>query len=351
MHNRGPVLYDDTIVRMMHEGSLREAEPDELLQMVNISTLRVSAHLGLARYRRAWAASQLDAICASVGVACTAARRRHAVFEDIAAFADFCTRSGFARIVSSTGTLIAAHRAGKRPIVLHIENPDFVRGIADLEALRRKGVAIYGLAYNHGSPFGAGCLSPADTGVTRLGMEFIRWANATGVAVDISHCSERASLQVIDLADRVTCTHSFRACVNGNPRGKSDHTLRALAAKGSVVGVPLHPGLIGSNGSGKDGFHVFCQHIISLTQLIGPRHVGIGTDWVGNVPRCAVEMLNAMQKKEGEPDLDWAHRTEGYDSISDWPNLIDALFAHGVSSERVEHIQGGSFLAWMRLFM
>ncbi len=68
--------------------------------------------------------------------------------------------------------------------------------------------------------------------------------NQAGMVVDVSHCSERTSLDAIAHSTKpVLVTHSNCRALVTHPRCKSDAVLRALAARGGVMGITHRRGL------------------------------------------------------------------------------------------------------------
>jgi membrane dipeptidase len=94
------------------------------------------------------------------------------------------------------------------------------------------------LSYNTVSPFGAGVLAPASSGLTALGVSAVEKMNAIGVAIDVSHANPKTTADVISRSKRpVLITHAGCAAIYEHPRNKTDEQLRAIANKGGVVGI------------------------------------------------------------------------------------------------------------------
>jgi hypothetical protein len=69
--------------------------------------------------------------------------------------------------------------------------------------------------------------------------EVVEEMNRVGMAIDVSHCSERTSLDAIRLSVRpILVTHSNCRALNPSQRRcKSGRVLRELAGKGGVIGL------------------------------------------------------------------------------------------------------------------
>ena len=75
--------------------------------------------------------------------------------------------------------------------------------------------------------------------------------NRLGMAVDISHCGDRTTLDVIEASAKpVLVTHSnCRALMPRSARCKTDEAIRKLAAKGGVMGVTMERLFVGTGSS------------------------------------------------------------------------------------------------------
>ena len=75
-------------------------------------------------------------------------------------------------------------------------------------------------------------------GMTAHGRTVIREMNRLGIVIDISHASDAAQLQIIEAsAAPVVASHHGLRRFSDHPRTLSDEVLKALAAKGGLVGI------------------------------------------------------------------------------------------------------------------
>jgi membrane dipeptidase len=66
--------------------------------------------------------------------------------------------------------------------------------------------------------------------------------NRVGLAIDMSHSSERSTLEAIEHSARpIAVTHANPASWHSVPRNKSDRVLKALAKSGGMLGFSLCP--------------------------------------------------------------------------------------------------------------
>lgn len=141
------------------------------------------------------------------------------------------TSADVRRIVSS----------GKMAVVLAIESGFDMEG--DLEVLRlfhRLGVRLVQFV-NHNTTNAyadAGLGERHWSGINDHGRKLIAEMNRLGIIIDVSHASDEAQLQIIS-ASRAPVTgshHGLRAFCN-HPRNLSDAVLKAMAAKGGLMGM------------------------------------------------------------------------------------------------------------------
>lgn len=188
------------------------------------------------------------------------------------------SRSEWFRRVDSVDDLRAVPPDGRIGIILSTQNSDHFRTLGDVETFRRLGQRISQLTYNFQNRIGSGFLEHRDGGLSVFGHEVLKKMEEVGMAVDLSHCADRTTLDAIAAATKPPVfTHaSPRALVDGCVRGKTDESLKALAAKGGVVGVPFIRFMI------RTAPPVTVEHVVDhieyLLKVVGAEHVGIGSD-------------------------------------------------------------------------
>jgi membrane dipeptidase len=170
--------------------------------------------------------------------------------------------------------------------------------------------------------------------------------NELGILVDLSHCSEATTLDAIDTSTKpVAITHSFCKALSDHDRGKSDDVIRALGEAGGYFGILTVPFFITTEPTAT--LDHFVAHFDRVVDLIGPQHVGIGTDWGVHFPKPLVDMLNEEMARLGfreEHRVDWGATVEGFRDWREWPNITRALVSRGYSDEQIEGFLGGNFL-------
>src|SRR5215471_2262111 len=135
------------------------------------------------------------------------------------------------------------HRTGKTAAVLDIEcRCDLDGDLSLLRDMYRLGLRSVQLsAHNWTSNYADSCCSPAKWhGLNDRGRAFVREMNRLGMVINVSHASDEAMSQAIDIStDPVIATHHGLRSVNDIPRTMPDWLIQKLAAKGGVIGFQL----------------------------------------------------------------------------------------------------------------
>lgn len=161
-----------------------------------------------------------------------------------------------------------------------------------------------------------------DAGLTAYGAEIAARMNVIGMAIDVSHCGERTSLDVIAASTKpVLITHSnCRAIAPGIAPCKTDEVLRAAARKGGVLGITSVRQFVG-------GPPVSIEHVLNhfdhAVKIAGIDHVGLGSDFdLDPHPMYDTPGLNTPQRVYA---------------------LTDGLISRGYTDDRIRQLLGGNF--------
>ena len=134
-------------------------------------------------------------------------------------------------------------RSGKMAAVLDIEGSfDLDGDLGVLRQMYRLGLRSVQLsAHNWTSNYADSCCSaPKWHGLNERGREFIREMNRLGMVINVSHASDEAVAQAIELStDPVVATHHGLRVVTDIPRNMPEDLMRKLAAKGGVFGFQI----------------------------------------------------------------------------------------------------------------
>ena len=185
------------------------------------------------------------------------------------------------RLIERASDLIAAKEAGKIGIVMGWQNMRPVEDDLDrLYLFHKLGLRVMQITYNYRNFLGDGCLETEASGLSVLGRDAVRLMNELGIAIDLSHVSERTSFDVIELSEKpVLATHANARALVDLPRNKSDDMIRAIARSGGVIGASVYgPMLWDGDTSRRPTIDDFVRHLEYLVEIAGIDHVGFGTD-------------------------------------------------------------------------
>jgi len=244
------------------------------------------------------------------------------------------------RLVESVADVRAAKSAGKLAIGFHLQGAGPLRYDPFLISLYyRLGVRWMILAYNTRNPLGDGCHEPGNAGLSMLGRAFVREMNRVGMMIDASHAGERTSLDMIELSEKpIIFSHSNARALKNHERNVTDEQIRALAAKGGVLGVNSIGAFVNEDHS--SGVPGLIRHIDHIVQMAGPSHVGLGLDVVFYQDFMS-KLYNAgpMMAERGYPRPPWSDlRPEQL------AGLVDAMLALGYGEPAIKGILGENFL-------
>jgi membrane dipeptidase len=244
-----------------------------------------------------------------------------------------------------------AKRDNKLGIILSFESADMLGGqLSSFELFRNLGVRVMQLSYNRKSPFAAGVMEPEGGGLTPLGHDAVREMNRLGIAVDLSHANAATTADALRVSVKPPLmTHAGCAAVHAHPRNKSDEQLRALAAKGGVVGIFDLPYL--SASPHQPTVDDYMAHLEHALKVAGEDHVGIGSD-VGIEPfdtsaKGMAEFAQELEQRRAAglsaPEEDRPTYVVGLNV----PNRIELIAAQllqrGYSAAITEKVVGANF--------
>jgi membrane dipeptidase len=256
-------------------------------------------------------------------------------------------------LVRTAADILKAKREKKFGVVIGTQDtamvgPEFDR----LAQMKKDGVMTVQLTYNNANLSGDGSLEPRNGGLTKLGKATIERIEAEKLLLDLSHGGARTMAEAAAFAKRpLVISHTGSRALVDHPRNTGDDTIKAVAAKGGVVGVYFMPYLTPDQHPKAEDL---LRHVEHIANVAGEDHVGIGTD-NGVLPivldadtKAKLDENQRMRIKSGIAAPGEAVGVypfmDDYNSLDRYRRFANDLAKRGWSEARLEKLMGGNFL-------
>jgi len=225
--------------------------------------------------------------------------------------------------VDHPNDLALARQQRRVGIILGMQDANHLRSVDDVDEFYRMGQRLTQLTYNGGNHLGDGCKVSRDRGLTSFGADVVARMNSVGMAIDISHCGQRTSLDVISASKKpVLITHSnCGVLAPGVARCKPDEVIRAAARGGGVLGITAVRQFVRSAGPAT--IEDVLNHFDHAVKLVGVEHVGLGSDF--------------------DLDAHPAYDIPGLNDANRIYRLTDGLLRRGYTDAQVSMMLGDNF--------
>ncbi|CCQ09267.1 Zn-dependent dipeptidase [Pseudoalteromonas luteoviolacea B = ATCC 29581] len=258
----------------------------------------------------------------------------------------------------STNDIEKQFKAGIISIAMGMENGSPIEGeLKNLHHFYDRGVRYITLAHSQSNHISDSSydLRRQWKGLSPFGKELVVEMNNVGMLIDVSHISDAAFYQVMELSKvPVIASHSsLRKYTPGFERNMDDEMLKALKKNGGVIQINFGSSFVTSNanswydqrdeaqkeaeakGENRTDFRAaylkrnpfpfasleqVLDHIDHVVKLIGIDHVGIGSDYDGVGDSLPI----------------------GLKDVSSYPNLVQGLLDRNYSEEDIKKILGGN---------
>lgn len=250
------------------------------------------------------------------------------------------------RLVTTAEEIRQTHDEGRIGIMIGIEGSEALGD--DLSLLRsyhRLGVRVLTLNWHQRNQVGDGVSEPSASGLSNWGRQVVSEANRLGVLVDVSHSGPRTVEDVLALSlAPVVASHSNSRHIHDHERNLTDDQVRAVAARGGLVGVTFLARFVADGTPHAD--RVF-DHIEHLVGIVGPERVGIGTDFTtgGEDLIIASRRVAGPGQPTSDASIPYATGLDRYELLG---NLTSGLFERGFDASAVSGILGANYLRVLR---
>jgi membrane dipeptidase len=262
--------------------------------------------------------------------------------------------SDIACIPLSVRDIEQARSDRKLAIILGAQNSVLVQEDVELlRILQRIGFRILQPTYMERNKLGCGVLAKGgDDGLTEIGRRWVELMNELRMLIDLSHVGYRTAADVISLSKRpVIFSHSNARALCDSLRNIPDDLIRAAAKTGGTIGATLWPPMVKHDV--RPTVEDWAEQILYMVNLVGVDHVAFGSDLSENRYKSEADWQSSFGPKGIYPEVTavlgpWftfdARLTEGYESLSHTPRLLEALGRRGLSEDAVQKVMGGNLL-------
>jgi membrane dipeptidase len=251
---------------------------------------------------------------------------------------------------STVADIEEAHRTGRIALIPCLEGAAPIENELDrLEVLYGLGIRMCGIAYSESNQLGGGIRDPGDGGLTTFGREAVRRMDRLGMAIDVSHTGDITAMQTCELSERpVFLSHSGARALFDEGKLKTDELLKAVAATGGVCGVEAAPHTTIGRRHPRHSLESVMEHVEYCIEVMGIDHVGFGPDLVFG-DHVGLHRLYAGAMDTGAVAAhEQVDHVEGLENLSEFPNVLRWLVAHGYTDEQIAKLVGGNALAALR---
>ena len=177
-----------------------------------------------------------------------------------------------------------------------------------LQDLSLIGFRMATLTWNEQNPLAGSHVTGG--GLTDQGREFVREAQRLGILVDVSHLSDEAFWDIMQITEApIVASHSNSRALRNLSRNVTDDMFRAICQTGGVAGINFYEDFVGENPT----IDTVCDHIFHFLEMDPDcRHLALGGD------------------------LDGCDRLpQGFDGIQSYPALALRLLERGLSEKNL----------------
>lgn len=224
------------------------------------------------------------------------------------------------RTQSDLAALMARRAKGENVVgaLLATEGAHPLEGkLANLQKLYDAGFRMIGLQHFFDNELGGSLHGEGKGGLSPFGVQVVKAIEAKGMIVDVAHSSGKVVDDVLAIATRpIVVSHTGVRGACKSARNLSDDHMRAIAAKGGLIGIGYWRGAVCDltpKGVAKS--------LRYAADLVGVEHVALGSDYDGST-------------------------TVRFDA-SESAALVEAMVAAGFSDDEIRKITGENVLAFL----
>jgi membrane dipeptidase len=267
---------------------------------------------------------------------------RHALRLIDVAYREADESDGALRIVTSRAELDAALADGAIAGILALEGAEPLGRDPELvKVFARLGIRSIGLTWNRANDFADGATEDRGAGITPAGRRLLVEIAEAGVALDLSHLTERAAHDALEHAPGpVYASHSNAAAVYDSLRNLPDGVIRGIGERHGVCGLNLIPVFLGPGAVGRQA----AAHRSHLAATGGATVPAMGADFVAFLAEGPAEPAHLRPPEGPDPtlrDVAEAPRETAYAEIR-------KVVTDDAGADSADALMAGNALAFLR---
>ena len=247
-----------------------------------------------------------------------------------------------------------ANETNRTAIFFGFQNPAPIEDDIDLvQILHTLGARFMQLTYNNQSLLATGCYEAEDPGITRMGKQVIKEMNRVGLVVDMSHSSDRSTIEAADISERpIVVSHANPYEWQPALRNKREKVIRAITENGGLLGFSMYPHHLKNKSNCT--LNEFCEMIARTGEKYGMDRIGLGSDLCQDHPDSVVEW---MRSGRWSKEIDYGEGTKdnaGFPPMPSWfkdnrdfGQIRKGLRSTGMSTSEIDGVMGDN---WHRFF-
>lgn len=246
-------------------------------------------------------------------------------------------------LVNNFDDILRAKKENKLAITFSLADAGMIeKPETDVEIFKRLGVTHILLSAGRNA-YGDTAYDYTNSGLSIAGKAFVKMMNSENILLDGTLGSYRTTMEAMELSEKpfiFSHVNPFSICKN--TRNIKDDQIIACAKTGGVIGLTFLGGYIGNPKP--DALSMF-KMIDHISELVGPKHVGIGSNYTVE-PDAFFSGLNRAAEAGYIKDeykncggLCFEH--------TDIPGLIEIMIEHKYTEENIRDILG---MNWRRVY-
>jgi membrane dipeptidase len=271
---------------------------------------------------------------------------RHAFQVVDGLYQEIADNAGEIELALSVADITRINDAGKIALVLSFEGAEPLgQDLSGLRLFHRLGLRMLSFTWMRRTAFADGTWeNETRGGLSRLGRDAVREMNRLGVIVDVSHASDRSTLDILETSTApVIASHSNARAVRDHPRNITDEMIRAIAASGGVMGFVAVSRFVSAEPA---TLARWVEHAEHFAEVAGIEHVAVGADFAHHIYEIGASQGIAEWRPEEQGAA--TQPFEGMLGPEDLPALTAELRRRGFSDEDLHKVLRDNALRVMR---